>query len=217
MDITYLGHSSFKIKTKTASVVTDPFLPTMLGFKFPKTEADMVTVSHQHQDHNAVSMIDGSPFVIAHPGEYEVKGVSVFGYPSFHDIKSGAERGENIVYVIEADGLRVCHLGDLGSSISSHLLEELSAVDVLMIPVGGKVTIGPKEAVDLISQIEPGIVLPMHFKAEGINETHFKDLETLNVFLKQLGVEKPEKLDKLSLTKDKLLEEMKVILLERKG
>ncbi len=212
-----MGHSSFKIKTKTASVVTDPFLPTMLGFKFTKTEADIVAVSHQHQDHNAVSVIDGNPFVISCPGEYEVKGVSVFGYPSFHDTKLGTERGENIVYVIEADGLRICHLGDLGSSIPANILEELSEVDVLMIPVGGKVTIGPKEAVDLISQIEPGIVLPMHFKAEGINETNFKDLETVDVFLKEMGVDRLEKLDKLSLSKDKPPEEMKVILLERKG
>lgn len=211
-----MGHSSFKIRTKTASIVTDPFLPTMLGFKFSKTEADIVTVSHQHQDHNAVSMIDGNPFVISGPGEYEVKDVSVFGYPSFHDAKSGEERGENVVYVIEADGLRICHLGDLGSSIPAQILEELSEVDVLMIPVGGKVTIGPKEAVDLISQIEPGIVLPMHFKAEGINETNFKDLAALDVFLKEMGAEGAEKLDKISLSKDKLPEETKVVLLERR-
>lgn len=95
MEITYLGHSSFKIKTKTAVVVTDPFPSEMLGFKFPKTEADIVTISHQHEDHNCLKLIEGDPFIISEPGEYEVKGVSVFGYPSFHDSASGAERGEN--------------------------------------------------------------------------------------------------------------------------
>lgn len=216
MDITYLGHSSFKIKGKSSVVVTDPFSSEMVGFKFPKTEADIVTLSHQHQDHNNVNMIGGSPFVISAPGEYEVKGVSIFGYPSFHDSKSGAERGGNIIYVIEADELRICHLGDLGSAILPKTLEEISEVDVLMIPVGGIVTIGPKEAVDLISQIEPNIVLPMHYRATGINEKVFGDLATLDVFLKEMGAESSERLDKLSLTKDKLPEEMKVVVLERR-
>lgn len=217
MDITYLGHSSFKIKGKTAVVVTDPFSPSMLGFKFPKTEADIVTVSHQHQDHQNTSTVEGNPFIISVPGEYEIKGVSIFGYPSSHDSESGAVRGKNIIYVIEADGLRICHLGDLGSAIPPKTLEEISEVDVLMIPVGGKVTIGPKEAVDLISQIEPKIVLPMHYRAAGINEKVFGDLQAVEEFLKEMGTLGPEKLDKLSLTKDKLPEETKVVLLERKS
>ena len=217
MDITYLGHSSFKIKGKTAVVVTDPFSSEMLGFKFPKTEADIVAISHQHQDHNQQNLVEGSPFIISEPGEYEVKGVSVFGYPSFHDSASGAERGKNIIYVIETEGLRICHLGDLGSAIPPKTLEEISEVDVLMIPVGGVVTIGPKEAVDLISQIEPNIVLPMHYRAPGIDKTKFGDLATLDVFLKEMGAESSEKLDKISLTKDKLPEETKVVILERKS
>jgi len=217
MEITYLGHSSFKIKGKTAAVVTDPFSSEMVGFKFPKTEADIVTISHQHQDHNHQNLVEGNPFIISEPGEYEVKGVSVFGYPSFHDSASGAERGENIIYVIETEGLRICHLGDLGSAIPPKTLEEISDIDVLMIPVGGVVTIGPKEAVDLISQIEPNIVLPMHYRAPGIDKIKFGDLATLDVFLKEMGAESSEKLDKISLTKDKLPVETKVVLLERKN
>ena len=217
MDITYLGHSSFKIKTKTAVVVTDPFPSEMLGFKFPKTEADIVTISHQHEDHNCLKLIEGDPFVISEPGEYEVKGVSFFGYSSFHDQHSGSERGENNIYVIEAEGLRICHLGDLGSAIPPKTLEEISDIDVLMIPVGGEVTINSKEAVDLISQIEPYIVLPMHYRAEGINEKTFGVLATLDTFLKEMGAENSERLDKISLTKDKLPVETKVVLLERKN
>lgn len=217
MDIYYLGHSSFKIKTKTATIVTDPFLPSQIGLKFPKTEAELVTVSHQHQDHNSVSMVDGNPFVVSAPGEYEVKGVSIFGFPSFHDSESGSINGPNSIYIIEADGLRICHLGDLGSEIPANLLEDFGEIDILMIPVGGEVTLDPKEAVDLISKIEPSIVLPMHFKTEGINEEVFGKLATLSAFLKEAGVENPEKLDKLSITKDKLPEETKIILLERKS
>ena len=217
MDITYLGHSSFKIKTKTAVVVTDPFPTEMLGFKFPKTEAGIVTISHQHKDHNYLGLIEGDPFVISEPGEYEVKGVSVFGYPSFHDQHSGKERGANTIFVIETEGLRICHLGDLGSAVPQKILEEISDIDVLMVPVGGGVTINPKEAVDLISQIEPFIVLPMHYRAEDIDEKNFGDLATLETFLKEMGAENAEKMDKLSLSKDKLPEETKVVLLERKN
>lgn len=217
MDITYLGHSSFKIKTKTAVVVTDPFPTELLGFKFPKTEANIVTVSHQHEDHNYLGLIEGDPFIISEPGEYEVKGVSVFGYPSFHDQHSGKDRGVNNIFVIEAEGLRICHLGDLGAAIPTKILEEIGEIDVLMIPVGGKATINSKEAVDLISQMEPFIVLPMHYREEGINEKEFGDLATLETFLKEMGAENAEKLDKLSLSKDKLPEETKVVLLERKN
>jgi len=217
MDITYLGHSSFKIRTKTATVVTDPYLAEAVGLKFPKTEADIITVSHQHRDHNAISNFGPEPFVIALPGEYEVKGVSVFGYASFHDTKNGAERGPSNIYVIESEGLRICHLGDLGTLPDATILEEISAVDVLMIPVGGEVTLGPKEAGEVINKIEPLIVLPMHYKEEGLNEEKFGNFATLKDFLVEMGTEQAEKLDKLSLTKDKLPPEMKVVLLERKS
>lgn len=217
MDITYLGHSSFRIKGKTATVVTDPFSPAMVGFKFPKTEADIVTVSHQHEDHQNTPAVEGNPFLISLPGEYEVKGVSVFGFPSFHDNHSGSERGGNIIYLIEADGLRLCHLGDLGDGIPQKVLAEIIGVDVLFVPVGGVATIGPEEAVEVINQIEPLIVIPMHFKAPDINEQVFGKFAPVEKFLAQMGAEGVEKLDKLSISKDKLPQETKVVVLERKG
>ena len=217
MEIYYLGHSSFKVRSKTAVLITDPFSPAMVGFKFPKTEADIVTISHQHSDHAEIQAIGGNPFVVSAPGEYEIKGVSIFGFPTFHDSKQGTERGQNTVYLIEADGLRIFHLGDLGVSLSPKILGEVNGVDVLMIPVGGVFTIGPKEAVDIISQIEPQIILPMHYRTPGINEKVFGKLAALEDFLKELGVGTFEKLDKLSLSKDKLPEETKVVVLERKS
>lgn len=216
MEITYLGHSSFKIKGKTGTLITDPFSPTMVGLKFPKVEADIVTISHQHQDHNFSAGVSGDFFIIKDPGEYEIKGISVFGFASFHDKKSGEERGENIIYVIEVDGIRICHLGDLGSVLTTKNIEDINGIDVLMVPVGGTFTIGPKEAVEVIGQIEPLIILPMHYKAEGINESNFSKLEKLDDFLSQGGFNNPEKLDKLSLTKEKLPTETKIVLLEKK-
>lgn len=213
MEIVYLGHSSFRVKTKTATIITDPFSPEAVGIKFPKTEADVVTVSHGHKDHNFLEGVGGEPFTITLPGEYEVKGISVFGYPSFHDNRSGAERGGNVIYTIEAEGLRVCHLGDLGTFPAAEVMEEIIGVDALMVPVGGTYTLGPKEAWEMVGQIEPSIVLPMHYKTPG----GIEELVGVEEFLAQAGAEKTEKLDKLSLTKEKLPNEMKVVVLEKKS
>src|SRR5437764_763688 len=109
MDITYLGHSSFKFKGKKTTVVTDPFDPTMVGLKFPKVEADIVTVSHGHPDHNATSLVGGSPFIVSGPGEYEIMGVSIIGVDSFHDGVKGKERGRNTIYNIEVEGIHIVH------------------------------------------------------------------------------------------------------------
>ncbi len=135
MEIIYLGHSAFRLKGKTASVVTDPYDETV--GKFPKeVEADVVTVSHGHFDHNAVSKIRGNPFVVDSPGEIEVKGVSVVGVATHHDDKMGEERGGNTVFVIEMEGLRVVHLGDLGHKLTAEQLAEIGPVDMAMLPVG---------------------------------------------------------------------------------
>lgn len=216
MEISYLGHSSFKLKGKDVTVVTDPFKPEFVGLKFPKVEANIVTVSHNHEDHNFTQVVEGAPFIIDFPGEYEVKGVSIFGYPSFHDAKSGAERGGNTIFLIEIDGINICHLGDLGGKLTDKLFEEISVADILLIPVGGLTTIGPVEAAEVVKQTEPLIVIPMHFKVEQMDES-FAKFATVEQFLKEMGAENAEKLDKLSITKDKLPEETKVIVLERKN
>ncbi|PIQ70263.1 lactamase [Candidatus Shapirobacteria bacterium CG11_big_fil_rev_8_21_14_0_20_40_12] len=217
MEVIYLGHSSFKFRGKSVTVVTDPYDPEYVGLKYPKTEADIVTVSHNHPDHNFISIVGGGPFVISQPGEYEIKGVSIFGFSSYHDDKQGAERGKNIIYLIEVDGFRICHLGDLGERLSSELIEEIGTADILCIPVGGKVTLGTNEAVELTAQIEPSIVLPMHFNLPGINQKIFGDLNPVDEFLSKMEVEDKTVLDKLSISKDKLPEETKVVILERKG
>ena len=169
MIITWQGHSCFKIQDKVGSdgvtVVTDPF-DKEVGLKVPNFEADIVTVSHQHHDHNNVEALRGNPFVIDCAGEYDFKGVLIEGIDSYHDEKEGVERGGNIIYRIEIDDISVTHLGDLGHTLNDAQIEKLAGTDILLIPVGGKFTIDAEKAVEVISQIEPRIVIPMHYKTK---------------------------------------------------
>jgi len=162
MLITYLGHSCFKIKTKETTLITDPF-DKSVGINPKKIQADIVTVSHQHHDHNNLEMIEGKPLVFNISGEYESKGIFIYGFASFHDEHEGRDRGPNTIFLIEAEDLRICHLGDLGHLLPDKLIDELNGVDVLMIPVGGVYTINAKEAQEIINKIEPSIVIPMHY------------------------------------------------------
>jgi L-ascorbate metabolism protein UlaG (beta-lactamase superfamily) len=215
MEISYLGHSSFRIKGKLAVLVTDPF-DAYVGFKFPKVEADIVLVSHDHQDHNQKELVEGNPYVIEGPGEYEVKGVSVLGLATYHDEVAGEKRGKNTVYRIELEGMSLCHLGDLGHSLSSAQLGEVNGVDVLFVPVGGLYTIGPKRAVEVIGQIEPKIVIPMHYRvAEQKGNETFAGLSTVEDFLKEIGEEATPQ-PKLLISRDRLPLEREVVVLERK-
>jgi L-ascorbate metabolism protein UlaG (beta-lactamase superfamily) len=215
MDITYLGHSSFKIKTRTATVITDPFDPQMVGLKYSGVEGEIVTVSHAHHDHNATDKVSGIKKIVEGPGEYEIMGVSIIGYPSFHDAKEGAERGKNTIYVIEADGLRLAHLGDLGHVLSDDLVNQMGAIDILMVPVGGKFTIGPKEAAEVVSKIDPYFILPMHYKISGTPQ--FADIEPVETFLKETGMT-VENLPKFTIKREDVIEDQpaKVIILEKK-
>jgi L-ascorbate metabolism protein UlaG (beta-lactamase superfamily) len=214
MDISYLGHSSFKIKTKTATVVTDPFDSSYVGLKFQKTDADIVTISHDHKDHNHASNVNLTKKIIAGPGEYEISGVSILGFSSFHDSKDGSQRGKNTIYVFEADGLRIAHLGDLGHALSDELVNSMGTIDVLMVPVGGEYTIGPKEAVEVASKVDPYFIIPMHYKVNGLNSEVFSKLEPVDTFLKEIGMP-VENLPKFSIKKEDILPEQntKVIVL----
>lgn len=191
MEISYLGHACFKIKTKTGTVVMDPF-GKMTGFSMPSVSADVVTVSHSHEDHDATSAVSGTarrekPFIINEPGEYEVEGISIFGYKTFHDNKEGKERGDNNVFIVQAEDLRVLHLGDLGHMPEEKLIGELDGVDILMIPTGGIFTIGSQEAVKVAEAIDPYYVLPMHYKTDKHQMETYGELEGVESFIKNYG------------------------------
>ncbi len=218
MIITYNGHSSFKLKGKAGTVVTDPF-HSYIGIEMPKVSADLVTISHDHKDHNYVDAVSATarrdrPFVIDSPGEYEVAGISVFGVQTYHDDQQGAERGTNIIYTILLDDLRVCHLGDLGHELTPEQIDEIGDVDILLCPVGGVYTIGPKAAINVIKTLEPSMVIPMHYQTSALDENTFGELATLEEFLKEYGVEvEPD--DKLNIDRSNLPEETEVVVLRR--
>jgi L-ascorbate metabolism protein UlaG (beta-lactamase superfamily) len=215
MEIKYLGHSSFIIKGKNVTVVTDPYSSEYTGLKFPKHVAcDVVTISHDHLDHNAVDMLEGTPFVVNGPGEYEIKGAGIVGLPSFHDTAKGADRGKNVMYRIEIDGISIVHLGDLGHPLTTQEVENLDGVNILCIPVGGGYTIDAAVAESIITEIEPEIVLPMHYGRPELNQSIFSQLTDLPHFLKEAGKEGLVPQPKLNITKDKLPAEMQVIVLE---
>lgn len=212
MEIQYLGHSSFRIKSKLQTVITDPFSSKATGLKFPKVEADIVTLSHDHEDHNAKQAVEGNPKIISGPGEYEIGGVSIFGIHSYHDSASGKERGPNTIYVFTLENMTVCHLGDLGHKLTDQQLDQIGNVDVLLVPVGGVYTIDAGVANEVVSQIEPKIVIPMHYKQAGL----VYDLESVDHFIKEIGIE-PIRDSKLSITVDKFSEEMQLVILEKKS
>lgn len=215
MDITHLGHASFKIRGKQVSLVTDPFSPAATGLKFPKNlEADIVTISHQHEDHNYLEAgswkLETGTLIISGPGEYESKGVKILGISSFHDSSAGSERGRNTIYKITMDGITLCHLGDLGHKLEDKQLDLLDGIDLLMIPVGGVFTIDAKSAAEVVAQLEPIMVIPMHYQAAGLKF----QLETVEKFLQEMGKPEIKPMPKLTISKEKLPEEMEIVVLE---
>ena len=188
----------------------DPFSKE-IGLKSPKIKDDIVLVSHDHDDHNNVDEINPEAFLINTPGEYEKKGIAIRGISSYHDKTEGKERGLNTIYVIKAEDVTICHLGDLGQEkLDEKQVDEIGDIDILLVPVGGNYTINGKEAVGVIGQIEPKIIIPMHSKIKDLKV----EIEGLEKFVKELGLT-PEKVDKYKISKKLLpLEEMKLVMFE---
>lgn len=199
MDITWLGHSCFRIKGNQAVIITDPF-PPELGYSLGKQTANIVTVSHQHPSHSYVKDIGGEPKLITGPGEYEISNVLIIGIDTFHDSVKGQSRGKNTVYLMEIDGVAVCHLGDIGHVLSDEHVEEMGNVDVLLLPVGGVSTINAAMAAEVIRKLEPKAVIPMHYKTPMLN----RELDPVDGFLKEMGMGQVEPRPKLSLSRSNL-------------
>jgi len=211
MEITWYGQACFRLRGRGVSVVTDPYSPD-LGIKLPRLTATVVTVSHDHKDHNNAQAVKGSPFVISGPGEYEVEGIFVIGVSTFHDAKKGEELGRNTTYLIEFEDLTICHLGDLGHVPDQEQIEQMNSVDILLIPVGGHTTLTASKAAEVIGLLEPKVVIPMHYQIPGLNV----QLNSVSRFLKEMAVEAPEKQDSLTITKTQLPEETRIVILEPK-
>lgn len=177
----------------------DPFDPKFVGLKFPKQEADIVTISHDHKDHAHTELIEGEPLILTWPGQFEKKNVRLWGISSFHDKVEGKERGENVMYKIESEGISILHCGDLGSIPTDDQLEEMGDIHILLVPVGGKYTLTADEAIQVIKKVEPSIVIPMHYSVPGIA---IEGLAPLDEFLKKMGITQAEPLEKLVVKKE---------------
>jgi len=209
MEINWLGYSCFRIKGSQTTVITDPFPPN-LGYTLGKQAARVVTVSHQHAGHSYVDGIEDVSKVIKGPGEYEVANTLVIGLATFHDKEEGRQKGKNTAYLIEVDEVSICHLGDLGHILTSQQVEAIGNVDILMVPVGGVSTINGSEAAQVVRQLEPKAVVPMHYKTPGLTV----ELEPVDRFLKEMGVKDNTPRPKLSFTKNNLPASTQVFLLE---
>jgi len=214
MEITWLGHSCFRIRGRDATVVLDP-CPKSTGYSIGRPTADIVTVSHDHPGHSNVAAVPGSPRVVEGPGEFEISGALITGIRTYHDDKNGSLRGRNIAYVLEIDDVRVCHLGDLGHVPTATQVEEMSGVDILLTPVGGGNALGASAAAATVSLIEPKLVIPMHYHTPAAKA----QLDPLDRFLQEMGA--PGALDerqpKLSVTRSTLPSETKVQVLDYRG
>lgn len=216
MNIVWKGQSCFQIssnpsKNGSISIVIDPF-DKEIGLRTPKLQADILLLTHDHHDHNNIKAVSGDYLLIDGPGEYDIKGSFIQGIHSFHDNSQGKERGANTIYIIETEDIRICHLGDLGQKeLTTEQLDKIGDVDILMIPVGGTYTIDSAEAIMIMSQIEPRIIIPMHYH---IPKLSIK-IDGVDKFLKALNIKKTETLPKFNIKKkDISTEKVKVILLQ---
>ena len=213
MKIQYLGHACFKLTESTGfSVVTDPF--GKIGYELPRgINSSVVTVSHEHYDHNNVEAVSGNPTILRKDGFFDFGEVEITGIKSYHDQEGGALRGENVIYKYRMDGLNICHLGDLGEECSSELIELLLPVNILLIPIGGKYTINAKSAKEYVDRLMPDIVIPMHYKTKNSNI----DIDKAQNFLDQFAEEEVtiSNKDELEFSREDLIDEKtKIILME---
>jgi L-ascorbate metabolism protein UlaG (beta-lactamase superfamily) len=212
MTVQWYGQSFLRIDSRDVVIAVDPFSkkPDWGIVKVPRFRADAVLVSHDHADHNNVSAIEGSPVVFRGPGEYEIKGIFIQGIPSFHDDAGGKERGANTIFTLDLEDLRLCHMGDIGmKKLPEDVRERIGDVDVLFIPVGGTYTVDARGAWSLVGEIEPKVVIPMHYKVPGLT----LPIEGAEKFLKEAGGA-PQAVERLSFRKRDLPEDgVKVHLL----
>lgn len=212
MEITWYGLSCFRLRERGVTAVCDPFDKKVTGIALPRLRADIVTISHDSPGHNHIKTITGEPKILTGPGDYEVKNVLITGLTTFY--KNGEHPDRNVAFFFDFDGFMVGHLGDLGEIPQQRQVEELGEVDILLVPVSGRQTLDPSRMTEVISLLEPKIVIPMHYRHAGLDPKLAETLEPVDRFLKELGVGEPEMTSVLKITKSGLPEETQVVMLE---
>ena len=208
MKIRWLGHASFIIESEGIKLLTDPF-NEKIGYKICDEKVDIVTVSHEHWDHNAVKALTGTPRIIRNTGIFEVLGYKIQGINSYHDNKQGQLRGSNTIYKIMVEGLNILHLGDLGHVLTDSQVKEIGKVDILLVPVGGCYTLDADDAFIVVKQLQPGIVIPMHFRTPHVT---VQELAPVEAFTTQfpMVVKRPY----LEINQDEINSESRIIVLD---
>lgn len=216
MELTWLGHSCFRLRGKDVTLVTDPPSPST-GYSIGRVNADIVTLSHDHPGHNYLKAVAGNePYIVRGPGEYEVRNVLITGIQTYHDDERGARLGRNTVYLLHVDDLLICHLGDLGHTLGAREQEAISGCDVLLLPVGGGNALDAKRAAEVAGQVEPQIIIPMHYATPALKPAAGV-LDPVEAFCHEMGVEVSDPLPKLVVTRASLPPEPQVTLLAYKG
>ena len=192
MKLQWLGHSSFRLEESTGtSVVTDPY-HSYIGIEMPEGTADVVTVSHKHDDHSYVGAVKGNPMIIDTVGYFDVKdSIGILGIETNHDEVDGEKRGKNIIYKYRIDGIDVCHMGDIGQECTPELAEAIGPVNILLIPVGGEYTIDADIAKDYVDKLMPDMVIPMHYRTRGVD----LDIDKVDAFLRHFDDEMIEEIE----------------------
>jgi len=215
MELTWLGHSCFRLRGKDATLITDPPSPAT-GYTLGRISADIITVSHDHPGHNYAQGIGGEPKVVDGPGEYEIKQILITGVQTYHDNDRGRRHGRNTAYLITMDDVQICHLGDLGDVLTDAAQQALNGADVVLIPVGGGNALDSTKAVEVIAQLEPRLIVPMHY-ATPAYKPNGAELDPVDKFLREMGVEAPEPQPKAVITRATLPTEPQVLLLNYRG
>ena len=211
MEIIWLAHSCFRLRSNGVTVLTDPF-PSSIGGRLVAVNPTIVTISNQHPNHSHMEGVPGEFHLIDGPGEYAISGIYIKGVMT--PMQPGQPYEEcNTAYLLEAEGLSLCHLGDLNTVLSDQLVDELTPVDVLLVPAGGACTLSVKQSGEIIQALSPRIVVPMHYKAPGINV----ELEELDAFLRETGTRVQEPEPRLNVTSTSLPAETKVVVLKPTG
>ena len=211
MEIIWLGHSCFRLRTNDLVVVTDPF-PDSIGLRMGGVRGLAVTVSHQHDNHNHWQGVEGNPRVLSGPGEYELSGIYVTGVMTPRSANDPEDK-RNTAYLIEMENLRLCHLGDVSSPLSARQIEELAPVDILFVPSGGVGTVGVPQAIAIMQSLEPKVVIPMHYGLPGLAV----ELGGLDVLLREMGLRDAQPQARLNISASGLPQEMQVVILEPQG
>ncbi len=194
MYLKWLGHACYLVELGGLRVVMDPY-DEKVGYLSLDVTADCVTISHSHFDHNNVSAVKGSPLIIKSPEEVKIGSITCHGIPVFHDLNKGIQRGTNIIFLLEGEGIRIAHLGDLGHTLSSEILSQMGEIDILLIPVGGVFTVDADSAYEIVKSMNPRITIPMHYKTRFLKF----DLDKVEMFTRHFTSDKIKYLDKPNL------------------